>query len=61
MGQIKIAGRYFRMYPTAKFEGYAEKEFVLDPAETVFLIVDVLRAALILRGRGLVPMERHGF
>ncbi len=41
MAPIKIAGRYFRMYPPNKFKGYAEKEFTLDPAETVFLIVDV--------------------
>ena len=41
MTTIKISGRYYRMYPPEKFLGYAEKEFELDTAETVFLVVDV--------------------
>ncbi len=41
MATIRIKGRYYRMYPGDKFLGYAEKEFALDPSETVFLLVDV--------------------
>ena len=41
MAIIKIRGRYYRMYPPEKFLGYAEREFELDTAETVFLVVDV--------------------
>jgi nicotinamidase-related amidase len=41
MSVIKINGRFFRLYPPEKFLGHAEKELALNPAETVFLIVDV--------------------
>jgi nicotinamidase-related amidase len=41
MAVIKIKGRYYRTYPPGKFLGYAEREFELNAAETVFLVVDV--------------------
>jgi nicotinamidase-related amidase len=41
MAQIKINGRYYRMYPPEQFLGYAENELHLDTSETVFLLVDV--------------------
>jgi len=39
--EVRLAGRYFRMYPKHEFLGHTEKEFVLSPADTVFLLCDV--------------------
>jgi len=41
MGTVRIRGRYYRMYPPGQFQGHAERELVLDTAETAFLVVDV--------------------
>lgn len=41
MTSINISGRFYRMYPSEKFLGHAEKMLELDIATTVFLVVDV--------------------
>ena len=38
---VRITGRYYRMYPKNEFLGYAEKDLVLSPADTAFLLCDV--------------------
>ena len=39
--KVRLAGRYFRMYPKHAFLGHAEKQLVLTPADTAFLLCDV--------------------
>ena len=41
MSFIDIKGKYFRMYPSGKHKGYANKNLSLEKSQTVFLIVDV--------------------
>ena len=41
MPNLKLNGRYYRMYPTEKFLEHAEEPLELDTATTSFLIVDV--------------------
>ena len=38
---VRIAGRYYRMYPKHEFLGYAEKDLLLSPGDTAFLLCDV--------------------
>jgi nicotinamidase-related amidase len=38
---VRLAGRYYRMYPKHEFLGYAEKELTFSPADTAFLLCDV--------------------
>lgn len=38
---VQLGGRYYRMFPREKFLGYAERNFVLSPSNTAFVVVDV--------------------
>lgn len=39
--ELRVSGRYYRMYPSGSFLGLAEKELVLDLAETAVVAVDI--------------------
>ena len=38
---VRLAGRFFRMYPKHEFLGYAEKDLAFSPTDTAFLLCDV--------------------
>jgi nicotinamidase-related amidase len=48
---LRLTGRYYRLYPAAAPQGYAEEELELRLDETVFLLVDVY-------GKAYEPDER---
>jgi len=39
--ELRIKGRYYRMFPPGAFLGFAEKDLVLDLTETAVVVVDI--------------------
>lgn len=52
--EIKLPVRYFRFYPGDAPKGEINKTLLLDPSETVLLLVDVYHAAETPQGKDLV-------
>ena len=39
--ELRISGRYYRMYPPEKYLGHAEEMLGLAPEQTAFMLIDV--------------------